>query len=125
MFHCCSTAKKYEELHPKEKKKGSKEKDAKKESKKVEKPKEKKPEELAPPAPKEKKDPFCDLPPPKMVFDDWKRMYRNNDTATVAIPWFWDNIDKEGKCFTSYQVFCILFVVNVLYLLHLVSLCFA
>jgi len=47
-------------------------------------------------APKEKKDPFASLPPPKMVFDEWKKIYRNNDTEKVAIPWFWDNIDKEG-----------------------------
>lgn len=28
--------------------------------------------------------------------DDWKRMYSNNDTLTVANPWFWENLDKEG-----------------------------
>ena len=103
LFCDCFTAKKYEELHPKQQKKSKeKGKDAenekKKESKKAEsaqKPKESKPEESAPA--KEKKDPFGDLPPPKMVFDEWKKMYRNNDTATVAIPWFWENIDKEGK----------------------------
>jgi len=28
--------------------------------------------------------------------DEWKRMYSNNDTKTVAMPWFWQNYDPEG-----------------------------
>ena len=30
------------------------------------------------------------------VLDEFKRSYSNEDTATVAIPFFWDNFDKEG-----------------------------
>jgi elongation factor 1-gamma len=43
-----------------------------------------------------KKNPLDSLPPSKMVMDDWKRMYSNNDTKTVANPWFWENYDPEG-----------------------------
>jgi len=28
--------------------------------------------------------------------EDWKRMYSNNDTKTVALPYFWQNFDKEN-----------------------------
>lgn len=28
--------------------------------------------------------------------DAWKRMYSNNDTIPVALPYFWDKFDKEG-----------------------------
>jgi len=93
--------KKFEELHPKQPKKGKdkgkdNQRETEKASKEQEVPKKAKEEEPAPVAPKEKKDPFASLPPPKMVFDEWKKIYRNNDTEKVAIPWFWDNIDKEG-----------------------------
>lgn len=27
--------------------------------------------------------------------DNWKRVYSNEDTATKAIPWFWENFDPE------------------------------
>ena len=30
------------------------------------------------------------------VMDDWKKMYSNNDTKTVALPWFWENFDPEN-----------------------------
>eukprot|EP00794_Sanderia_malayensis_P020011 gene20011-21972_t len=85
-------AKMYEQLHPKQPKKG------KSESKKQEKQPEKPKVEPQPAAPVEekKKDPFGHLPPPKMVFDEWKKMYRNNDTFEVALPWLWENIDREG-----------------------------
>jgi elongation factor 1-gamma len=36
------------------------------------------------------------LPPSKMVMDEWKRTYSNNDTRSVAIPWLWEHYDKEG-----------------------------
>jgi len=36
------------------------------------------------------------LPPSKFVLDEWKRVYSNEDTRTKAIPWFWENLDKEG-----------------------------
>jgi len=28
--------------------------------------------------------------------DEWKRKYSNNDTKTVALPWFWENYDPAG-----------------------------
>ena len=28
--------------------------------------------------------------------DDWKKVYSNNDTKTVAMPYFWKNFDKEN-----------------------------
>lgn len=38
--------------------------------------------------------------------DAFKRSYSNEDTATVAVPFFWDNFDKEGwsiwKCAYRY-----------------------
>jgi len=46
---------------------------------------------------KEKKaNPLDSLPPSKFVLDEWKRTYSNEDTRSVAIPWFWNNFDKEG-----------------------------
>ena len=43
------------------------------------------------------------LPPPprsrgcsSFVLDAFKRSYSNEDTATKAIPFFWENFDKEG-----------------------------
>jgi elongation factor 1-gamma len=43
-----------------------------------------------------KKSPLDDLPPSKLVLDDWKRTYSNEDTRPVALPWLWQNFDKEG-----------------------------
>ncbi len=31
-----------------------------------------------------------------MVFDDWKKKYRNTETHEEAMPWLWENLDKEG-----------------------------
>lgn len=28
--------------------------------------------------------------------DDFKKVYSNNDTKTVALPYFWKNFDKEN-----------------------------
>jgi elongation factor 1-gamma len=28
--------------------------------------------------------------------DEWKKMYSNNDTLTVAMPYFWEKFDKEN-----------------------------
>ena len=28
--------------------------------------------------------------------DDWKKMYSNNDTLTVALPYFWEKFDPEN-----------------------------
>jgi len=68
--------------------------------KKEEKPKEaeddaEEPEDYENEAPK-KKNPLDDLPKSSFVLDEWKRMYSNNDTRTVALPWFWDHLDRQG-----------------------------
>jgi len=36
------------------------------------------------------------LPPSSFIMDEWKRMYSNNDTRSVAMPWFWEKVDKQG-----------------------------
>lgn len=78
----------------------------KKEEKKKEAPKaapkaEKKPaaeddedENIVPPEPKQKH-PLDLHPQTSMNLDDWKRKYSNEDTRTVALPWFWDNYKPE------------------------------
>ena len=47
-----------------------------------------------------------DLHCSSFVLDAFKRSYSNEDTATAAIPFFWDNFDKEGwsiwKCTYKY-----------------------
>ncbi|OQD78308.1 hypothetical protein PENDEC_c001G01427 [Penicillium decumbens] len=50
------------------------------------------PEPQAAPAPKPKH-PLEALGKPTLVLDEWKRQYSNEDTRTVAMPWFW----KEFK----------------------------
>jgi elongation factor 1-gamma len=42
------------------------------------------------------KDPFESMPKTSFVFDAFKRVYSNEDTAKVAIPYFWDNFDAEN-----------------------------
>lgn len=42
------------------------------------------------------KDPFADMPKGSFVMDNFKRVYSNEDTATKAIPFFWDNFDAEA-----------------------------
>jgi len=42
------------------------------------------------------KNPLDFLPPSKLNLEEWKRTYSNNDTRTVAIPWFWEHFDPEG-----------------------------
>jgi elongation factor 1-gamma len=75
---------------------------APKAEKKAEKPVEKKPaadeeeEEDYEKEDKKKKNPLDDLPKSSFILDEWKRMYSNNDTRTVAAPWFWEHLDKEG-----------------------------
>ncbi|KAJ2385801.1 hypothetical protein GGI05_004583 [Coemansia sp. RSA 2603] len=39
------------------------------------------------------------LPKPKMVLDEWKRFYSNNDTKPDAMDWLWKNFDDEGYSF--------------------------
>jgi len=36
------------------------------------------------------------LPPSKLDLEEWKRMYSNNDTRSVAMPWFWEHFDPQG-----------------------------
>ncbi|KAJ2462688.1 hypothetical protein GGI02_005406, partial [Coemansia sp. RSA 2322] len=67
----------------------------KKAEKKVEKEVEEEEEEPKP-KPKSKLDL---LPPPKMIFDDWKRFYSNNNTKPDAMNWLWENYDDEGYSF--------------------------
>lgn len=52
-------------------------------------------EPLVPAEPKAK-NPLDDLPKSSFKMDDWKRVYSNEDTKTAAIPWFYENFDKEG-----------------------------
>ncbi|KAI0233812.1 Elongation factor 1-gamma [Lamellibrachia satsuma] len=88
-------AKKYQELHGQ-----AKPEKKKPEKKAAEKPKEKpkpKPEvDDEPRAEKPSKDPFAALPEGTFVMDDWKKVYSNEDTTTVAVPYFWKNFDKEN-----------------------------
>jgi len=44
----------------------------------------------------EQKDPFTALPKGTLNMDEFKRVYSNEDTATKAIPYFWQNFDKEN-----------------------------
>lgn len=67
--------------------------------KKEEKPKEEETEELdedGVPKEAKKKSILDSLPPSKLVLDDWKRTYSNEDTRSKALPWLWENFDKEG-----------------------------
>lgn len=47
-------------------------------------------EEEAKPEPKPKH-PLEALPKPSLILDDWKRKYSNEDTRSVALPWFWEH----------------------------------
>jgi len=62
--------------------------------KKEEKAAEPEAEEEAPKKPS--KDPFAHLPAGNLNMDEWKKMYQNNDTLSVALPWFWEKFDKEN-----------------------------
>jgi len=48
------------------------------------------------PAPKKEKDPFAAHPKSSFIFDEFKRVYSNEDIKTKAIPYFWENLDKEN-----------------------------
>lgn len=71
----------------------------KEEPKKEAKPKKEKEQEEEPEddVPKEKKvaHPLAALGNAKMVLDNWKRVYSNEDTREKALPWFWENYDPE------------------------------
>ncbi|CAD6199976.1 unnamed protein product [Caenorhabditis auriculariae] len=49
------------------------------------------------PTEKSSKDPFADMPKGTFNFDNFKRVYSNEDTVTKAIPYFWDNFDAENN----------------------------
>ncbi|KAK6027832.1 elongation factor 1 gamma, hypothetical protein [Ostertagia ostertagi] len=51
------------------------------------------------------KDPFADMPKGTFVMDSFKRVYSNEDTATKAIPYFWDNFDAEGRKSILFEFF--------------------
>jgi elongation factor 1-gamma len=48
----------------------------------------------AAPAPKAKH-PLEALGKPTLILDEWKRQYSNEDTRTVAMPWFWKEYKPE------------------------------
>ena len=67
--------------------------------KKEEKPKEAAapaPAEEEAPAPKKEKDPFAAFPKSTFILDEFKRVYSNEDIKTKAIPYFWENLDKDN-----------------------------
>jgi len=41
------------------------------------------------------KHPLESLPKPSLILDDWKRKYSNEDTRSVALPWFWEQYKAE------------------------------
>ncbi|KAL3985464.1 Elongation factor 1 gamma conserved domain family protein [Acanthocheilonema viteae] len=41
-------------------------------------------------------DPFAAMPKGSFVMDSFKRVYSNEDTATKAVPYFWENFDSEN-----------------------------
>jgi len=47
-------------------------------------------------APKKDKDPFAGMPKSSFIFDEFKKVYSNEDIKTKAIPYFWDKLDKEN-----------------------------
>lgn len=63
--------------------------------KKEEKPKEAAPEEEEAPVKKDK-DPFAAFPKSTFILDEFKRIYSNEDIKTKAIPYFWENLDKDN-----------------------------
>jgi len=48
------------------------------------------------PAPKKDKDPFAGFPKSTFILDEFKRVYSNEDIKSKAIPYFWENFDKEN-----------------------------
>ncbi|KAL7668908.1 hypothetical protein ACOME3_009590 [Neoechinorhynchus agilis] len=42
------------------------------------------------------KDPFASMPKGSFDMDEFKRVYSNNDTVTVAIPYFWNKFDAKN-----------------------------
>lgn len=69
--------------------------DQKKKEKEAPKKEELDPAEEALAAEPKKKDPFDDFPKPKFNWDEFKRVYSNEDTESKAIPYFWDNFEPD------------------------------
>lgn len=46
------------------------------------------------PVPKPKH-PLEALGKPTLALDDWKKKYSNEDTRSVALPWFWETVKPE------------------------------
>lgn len=86
------------------KKVGGSSKEEKKDNKKQEKPKQPEQEpaeemdeaEQALAQEPKQKDPFADMPKGTFNMDEFKRIYSNEDTETKALPYFWQNFDKEN-----------------------------
>ncbi|KAJ2561197.1 hypothetical protein IW140_006596, partial [Coemansia sp. RSA 1813] len=55
-------------------------------------------EDMPAPAPKPKSK-LDLLPKPSMDLNEWKRVYSNEETREVAMPWLWKNFDAEGYSF--------------------------
>jgi elongation factor 1-gamma len=71
--------------------------DKKKKEKEEEEPAEEMDEaELAAAAEPKKKDPWAELEKGTFNMDEFKRTYSNEDTEKVAIPYFWDKLDKKN-----------------------------
>jgi elongation factor 1-gamma len=41
------------------------------------------------------KHPLESLSKPSLILDDWKRKYSNEETRSVALPWFWEQYKPE------------------------------
>lgn len=81
----------------KDNKSEEKPKEPKKKEKKTSEPAEEMDEaDLAVAEESKKKDPFEGFPKSAFNMDEFKRTYSNEDTITVAIPYFWKNFDKEN-----------------------------
>jgi elongation factor 1-gamma len=52
-----------------------------------------------------KKNPLDNLPKSTFNLEEFKRVYSNNDTRSVALPYLWQNFDAEGYCiyFANYK----------------------
>jgi len=59
-------------------------------------------EDEAPAAPKAKH-PLEALGRSNFVLDDWKRKYSNEDTRSVALPWFWEDFEEYSLWRVDYK----------------------
>ncbi|KAJ2537731.1 hypothetical protein EV175_006634, partial [Coemansia sp. RSA 1933] len=94
---CTTRIERKAEPAKKKEKKADKPKAQPKAEKKKAAPKEEDDEEDDMPAPAPKPKSKLDLlPKPSMNLNEWKRVYSNEDTREVAMPWLWKNFDAEG-----------------------------